>query len=95
MRAGVCAECNWTERHHPGGGPCNSEPGIPCGGYRDAGVYCGCDCGCMAVLTEGNVMREDITANTYAPWETIDDGAPRVHLLICVNCYVGQHKVTP
>lgn len=55
------------------------------------GAHCGCECGCRTRLTEGNAMEEDITDELYKPWETPLADSPHVRLLICADCYVGQH----
>lgn len=55
------------------------------------GVNCGCLCDCSVPLTEGNAMEQDVTDADVLPWEKSDPEAPRVMLLICANCYVGNH----
>lgn len=55
------------------------------------GIICGCDCGCGTPLTDGNMMRQDVTDDPKKPWEQSEPEGPRVHLLLCADCYVGVH----
>jgi hypothetical protein len=56
------------------------------------GAVCGCACECRRLLTVGNVMSEDVTDDPAAPWETSEPESPRVYLLLCAECYVGNHR---
>lgn len=55
------------------------------------GIICGCDCGCGTPLNDGNMMREDVTDDKNKPWERTAPEEPRVHLLLCAECFVGWH----
>ncbi len=56
------------------------------------GVVCGCDCECSRPLNDGNAMGEDVTEDHSKPWEQSDADAPRVVLMLCAECYVGNHR---
>lgn len=53
---------------------------------------CACDCECDRALTPGNAMGEDITDRDAKPWEKAGPDAPRIVLLICADCYIGNHR---
>lgn len=55
------------------------------------GVRCGCACECGRVLNDGNAMEQDISAHLRDPWEPASPDDIPVRLLICADCYVGNH----
>jgi hypothetical protein len=58
------------------------------------GAICGCDCGCSQPITDGNLMSQELTPEELSPGEPsfLDTDEPTVHLIICAECYVGNHK---
>lgn len=61
------------------------------GDVFEHGVVCGCDCGCGKPLNDGNMMKQDITDDPGKPWEQGEPESPRVHLLLCSECFIGTH----
>jgi hypothetical protein len=57
----------------------------------EGGVICGCDCGCGKPLNDGNMMKQDAPHEESKPWEQQPEDAARVQLLICAECFVGDH----
>ena len=54
------------------------------------GIICGCDCECKRPLNDGNVMAEEVEAEENE-WNG-DQLAPAVDLLVCAECFVGNHR---
>jgi hypothetical protein len=57
------------------------------------GAICGCDCECSQRISDGNLMTEDVTDEGAQPWEQLAPDGHRVHLVICAECFVGNHAL--
>lgn len=97
LTSGVCALCGDAYIHHSPYFP--PTPGKPiCLRYLDRHVLCGCDCRCTRRLRDGNVMTVDVTRDprTVQDPDTVryrhTASGVRAELLICLNCYVGEHS---
>jgi hypothetical protein len=53
------------------------------------GITCGCDCSCTRQLTDGNAMTE-MLEESERDWNG-KQLTPSVGLMICAECYVGNH----